>query len=190
MQNILDLTLAELGHRPSKPLNVGEPVALQESDIMLLSEDRGTQAPPIKKLRERHHSLARMLADGMKDGDAAIACGFSASRVSILKGDPAFQELVAFYRERRAERYYDGHKAMAELHLDTVMELTDRLEEKPEDFSLGHLMELAKLTADRTGLGVSTKTNVDVRVGLADRLTSARERVLRMRDVTPAGEAC
>lgn len=193
MDNILDLNLADLrlGGRAAVPFSVGEPSPLTEQDLSRLSEPRDTQAPPIKRLRERHHSLARMLADGQPHGDAAIACGYTPARVSILMGDPAFRELVTHYRERRAERYFDGHQAMAELHKDSVEELRERLEETPEEFTIGHLMELTKLTADRTGLGVSTKSEVDVRVGLADRLTAARQRILEARaatalDVTPS----
>jgi hypothetical protein len=132
-----------------------------------------------------------MLADGMPPQQAAIVCGYSGSRISILQSDPAFMELIAHYREVRTERYFDGMQSMAELHLDAVEEIRDRLEEKPEDFTHGQLMELMKLTADRTGKGPSTKSEVDIKIGLADRLQSgyARVQALRaqqqMRDVTP-----
>ena len=44
------------------------------------------------------------------------------------------------------------------------------------------------LSADRTGFGPSQKTEVNVKVGLADRLAQARERILLARDVTPRDE--
>lgn len=192
-----DIDLPELGlrigGRAKQPLSFSEGDALTSADIARLNEPRETSAPLIKKLRERHHALARMLAIGTSPGEAAIVCGYSASRVSILQGDPAFAELVAHYREVKTERYFDGMQAMAELHLDAVEEIRERLEEAPDDFSTGHLMELMKLTADRTGKGPSTKSEVDVKIGLADRLQAGYSRVQemraqRMKDVTPERE--
>lgn len=192
-----DISLPELGlrigGRARQPLTFHEGEMLTADDLLRLNESRETTAPPIKKLRERHHALARMLAIGTPPGEAAIVCGYSVSRVSILQGDPAFAELVAHYREVKTERYFDGMQAMAELHLDAVEEIRERLEDAPDDFSTGHLMELMKLTADRTGKGPSTKSEVDIKIGLADKLQAGYARVQemraqRMKDVTPEKE--
>jgi hypothetical protein len=180
-----------IGGRAKKALSFGEPEPLGEDDLRRLAEPRQSTAEPIKKLRERHHALARMIASGMKPGEAAIACGYTAARVSILLSDPTFEELVAHYADLRKERYFDGLQVMAELHMDAVEEIRDRLENEPEEFTIGQLMELTKLTADRTGKGPSTKTEVDVKVGLADRLQAGYARALAalgMRDVTPKGD--
>lgn len=187
-----DFSLEGLGlritGRPSAPLVFNEVRQLEESDLQLLSEPRGSEAPPVKKLRERHHALARVLASGVPPSEASLICNYSVSRISILLADPSFQELMVLYREGAKERYFDGHSAMAELHLDSIEELRERLEDQPETFSHGQLMELAKMTADRTGLGPSTKTEVDVKVGLADKLAAGRKRVAAMRDITPEGD--
>lgn len=174
--------------RASSPLTHSINRELTEEDFELLSAPRQSEAPPIKKLRERHHALARILASGVSHSEASLICNYSISRISILLDDPSFKELIHLYRETTAEKYFDGHKAMAELHLDSIEELRERLEDDPENFSNGQLMELAKLTADRTGLGPSTKTEVDVKVGLADRMAAGRKRVAAMRDITPIGE--
>lgn len=183
------MDLPELGlritGRAKAPLTFDISRELDEGDLQRLEEPRGATPTPIKKLRERHHALARLLAGGTPPGEAAIICGYSASRVSILMSDPAFSELVAHYRETTAERYYDAHAAMAALHVDAVEVLRERLEEAPEEFTIGQLIEAGKFSADRTGFGPSTKSEVNVKVGLADRLNQARERVSRMRDVTP-----
>lgn len=171
-----------IGGRAKKALRTGDPVPLDLDDLSRLDEPRESVAPPIKKLRERHHALARMLASGMAPGEAAIACGYVGSRVSILQSDPTFSELVAHYRELRTERYFDGMQVMAELHMDAVEEIRDRLEAEPEEFTIGQLMELTKLTADRTGKGPSTKSEVDVKIGLADRLQAGYARVLAARE--------
>lgn len=181
--------IPELGLRISgrakAPLTWDVARELEPEDKVRLEEPRGSAAPPIKRLRERHHTLARYLAQGTPPSEAAIICGYSTSRVSILLSDPAFSELVEHYRKELAARYFDGHQVMAELHIDAAEELRERLEEAPEEFTAGQLMELLRSTADRTGLGPSTKQEVNVKIGLADRVAAARERVAKMRDVTP-----
>jgi hypothetical protein len=177
-----------IGGRSEKALSYSEERELVPEDLQMLSLPRESTAPAIKKLRERHHALAKVLAAGTPPGHAALICNYSPSRISILLSDPSFQELMQLYRDGAKERYFDGHQAMAELHLDAMEELRERLEEKPEEFGNGMLMDLVKLTADRTGLGPSTKTEVDIKVGLSDRLAEARKRVAAMRDITPEGE--
>lgn len=180
------------------PVTVKRPLVPEDLEY-LNTRERGSTAPPIKKLRDRHHALAKCLAQGMEDGDAAILCNYDPSRVSILKSDPAFKELVAFYRKAVQEEYRGIHEKLAGVANDALDEITDRLEEKPEDFSVGQLMELSKMGADRTGHGPTSKTQVDVRHGLADKLEAARARALAARqdevlpiestarDITPEG---
>lgn len=157
---------------------------LDEDDIALLGEEKGSKAPALKRLSERHHALARCLASGMEPGDAAITCGYVASRVSILQADPAFQELLAFYRQSVETKYLDMHGVLAGLSLDAAMELRERLElEMQSDekkLTFGQLGELVKLGADRTGFGPQS-SQVNVNVDLAGRLQAARERVAQRR---------
>ena len=175
MVNMRDLQL--MGKKPS---SVSGTVSreLTEEDINELQEERGTQAAPIKKIRDRHHALARNLASGMSQNEAAISCGLSPSRVSILKSDPAFKELLAFYRTDVDNTYRDLHEKLSGLASDAADELTERLEENPETLSTGQLMEVVKLGADRTGHGPqSSNTTVNVNVDMAARLEAARKRV-------------
>lgn len=160
---------------------------LDSADIALLQEERGSRAPALKRLSERHHALARCLASGMAEADAAITCGYVGSRVSILKADPAFQELLAFYRQQVDGKYLDMHGVLAGLSLDAAMELRERLEidieSEAKKISVTQLMELTKLGADRTGFGPQS-SQLNVNVDFADRLKAARERVAaRKQDV-------
>lgn len=161
---------------------------LDEVDVALLADERGTKAPALKRLSERHHALARCLASGMSEGDAAITCGYVLSRVSILKGDPAFEELLAFYRQDVQGKYLDMHGVLAGLSLDAAMELRERLEADAQadekTISVGQLVELTKLGADRTGFGPQS-SQINVNVDLASRLEAARKRVEQRRLVTP-----
>lgn len=166
--------------RASKPMSAVQVRELDAVDIALLGEEKGSKAPPLKRLSERHHALARCLATGMEPGDAAITCGYIASRVSILQADPAFQELLSFYRQSVEAKYLDMHGVLAGLSLDAAMELRERLETDIEadekKISVGQLVELTKLGADRTGFGPQA-SQVNINVDLAGRLQAARERV-------------
>ena len=151
-------------------------------DLLRLGDEKGSTAPAIKRISERHHALARNLAGGMASSEAAIVCGYALSRVSILLDDPAFKELLSFYRTDVNAQYRDLHARLSGLALDAAEELSLRLEDAPEDLSVTQLMELTKMGADRTGHGPSTSsTNINVNVDLAGRLQRARERVAERR---------
>lgn len=173
--------------RAKAPLSAVVERPLSEEDLSSLDELRESKPAPIKRLRERHHALAKQLAQGVSEGEAAIACGYSSSRISILKDDPSFKELLAFYADGLRERYYDMHEMLSALGKDAAEELSTRLEEEPEEFTNGMLMDLLKTSADRSGHGPSSNTQVNIKVGLADKLEAARKRTLELRakDVTP-----
>lgn len=151
---------------------------LEAGDLVLLGAEKGSKSSPIKRLSERHHALARNLAGGMAPSEAAIVCGYSLSRVSILQDDPAFKELLSFYRSDVNAQYRDLHARLSGIALDAAEEIQVRLEEEPEKVSLAALMELTKMGADRTGFGPqSSSTNLNVNVDLAGRMEAARKRV-------------
>lgn len=165
---------------------------LTEVDMTLLAEEKGSRAPALKRLSERHHALARHLASGMKIGEAAAVCGYDISRVSILKDDPAFQELIAFYGEQVDAQYAGLHEVLAGMSLDAALILRERMEDSPEKIKVAELLEISKMGADRTGHGPSSTQQVNVNVGIGERLEAARKRVAerqQMIDVTPTREA-
>ena len=172
------IDIVSLMGRRGTSVTAAEVRPLTGKDIARITdEERATKAPCLKKLRQRHHALARALASGMPQGEAAISCGYTDAYVSTIKSSPAFTELVAFYTNEVKEAYIGMHDAMAGLSRDAVDELTDRLEVEPTDFSVGQLIELGKFGADRTGHGPATSSTVNVKVGLADKLAQARERI-------------
>lgn len=180
MSNPLDIPFRTRG-RAAKPLHFAEVRTLDACDVALLGEEKGSTTPPLKRLSEKHHALARCLASGMSEADAAIACGYVLSRVSVLKADPAFQELLEFYRDDVDKAYRDLHARLAGLSMDAADELSERLERdmqsEEKEISIGHLLEITKMGADRTGHGPSSNQNVNVNVNLASRLEAARKRV-------------
>ena len=170
--------------RAAKPLEAAVARELSATDLAALGAEKGSKPPALKRISERHHALARTLASGTSPGEAALICRYDISRVSILQNDPAFQELVTFYRGEVSEKYLGLHEQLAGLAGDAAELLRDQLEadfERPVDerkLSPGQLMEVTKLGADRTGHGPqSSSTQVNINVDLASRLQAARERV-------------
>lgn len=172
----LETELFRTRGRAPKPITASVVRELEQSDLVLLATEKGSQASAIKRLTERHHALARNIAGGMKVSDAATFCGYTISRVSILQSDPAFKELLEFYREEANRPYRDLHHRLSGLALDAAEELSNRLEEEPDKVSIGQLVELTKMGADRTGHGPQSST-LNVNVDLAGRLEAARKRV-------------
>lgn len=150
---------------------------------------KGVSVQPLQRLSERHHSLARDIASGMALNEAAYKNGLNPQRAYQLTDDPTFAALVKDYREKADILYVDAQEQLAGLSKDAILEIRERLETKPDEFSIGQLMKLTELTTDRTGNGPKTTTNINVSVGLADRLEQARRRVAERNliDITPEG---
>lgn len=110
-----------------------------------------SETPGIGKLRSIHHELARALAAGAKQVQAAHIVGMSQSRISILMNDPSFRDLVAYYGAQAEQEFIDLHKRIAQMGLASTEELITRLEETPGDFSTRELAELTELAAKHSG---------------------------------------
>ena len=149
---------------------------IEEADLVLLALPRPTgQLTPMKRLKERHHRLAKLIVDGLSMQDAAAAVDLGYQQVARLNMDPSFRELIKFYRGEVNRQYLSGHEKLGGLFADSVDEMRERVEESGDKIPLGQLLEIAKFAADRTGFGpASSQTNVNVYVGTADRLKAAR----------------
>lgn len=189
----LDVSLERASNRGRPPKRIeGEVVkALRAEDLVLLDLDRGVKAPPLKKLRDAHHSIARLLAQGRQGVEIALITGYSQSRISILKADPAFQELVLFYEQQNSavadEAFVDAQSKLAAVNRDAIEELHDRLQDEPEKIGTDELLDIVKVTSDRTGNGPQAKNmNVNVNVDLAARIAAGRARA-KLAQVSPPG---
>lgn len=189
----LGLDIAALTSRGRKPAALSAEVAgaLRPEDVGLLAA-QAPAVPELKRISERHHALARALASGLSEGEAAALTGYDASRVSVLKASPAFRELLDLYRDNADAQFMEMHARLAGLSKDAIAILHQRLEDEPEGLTASQLMELIKLGADRTGYGPSQKQETTVRFDLSERLDAARKRALaaqQMIDVTPDEDA-
>lgn len=190
----LGIDLGELTARGRRAAKVEESLVgtVGPAELRSLANVEGTvsEAPPLKRVTERHHKLARLLSLGLPEGDAAIACGFSLGRVSVIKASPAFQELLELYKDRVDEEFAEFAEQLAGLSKDAILTIRERLEEDPENFTNGQLLEVMKATADRTGFGPSQKIEQNVNFSLSEKLEKARQRAReaalpQMKDITP-----
>lgn len=174
----LDLEIARTTGRARREVVASIARELTVEDLAALGQEKGVKPTALKRLSERHHALARLLAAGKPPGEAAAILNYDPSRVSILQADPTFRELMLFYKEEVIEpTYRDFHSKLSSLAEDAVDLLADRLADDPDSISTAMALEITKTAADRTGFGPSSQTTqVNVNVNLADRLKVARDR--------------
>lgn len=155
-----DLTTLEMivlgsargGAKRPQPLQLDYVRELNGGDIELLKNPPALGAVPnySKILRHSHHMAARMFAEGAKPGQVSLCTGYAPSTVSRLQNDPAFKELIAYYKEQADGQYLEVHDRLASLGLSMVDELQNRLEETPQDFTNKQLLEGAVALLDRS----------------------------------------
>lgn len=138
--------------RAARPVTFEIARELNAADLELLSLPMAAASTPaqLKKITDRHHSLARLLAAGTPEGEAAMIVGYDQSRVSILKNSPAFQELLALYRAEVKREFASVLDHMAGLSRDALLELRDRLEDSPDKFTNQELLKTITELTDRS----------------------------------------
>ena len=102
------------------------------------------------RLRHTHHLLARALAEGKSNIEAAALSGYSPNSVSALKADPAFRELVAHYKAQVDDLFAQIQDRIGALGVSFLDEIQFRLESAPESFSIGQLQKMAEFLLDRS----------------------------------------
>lgn len=159
---------------------------MHPADLAMAGQASAASDYQPRKLTERHHALARCVALGLKDHEAAARVGYDPQMLIILKRSPAFLDLVEVYRNDVNLQFADHTQQLAGLATDAILEIRSRLEQDPDAFSSKALLEIAAVTGDRAGYGPIKRTeNVNVNVSLGEKLAMARRRVAEMRDVTP-----
>ena len=121
-------------------MNIFPGRSLTEGELKDITAPQGT--PVVARLRHSHHALARMLAQGVRPSEAAAATGYAVSRISTLQQDPAFVELVEFYKHQVEGKFLDMSERLAALGMDAVQELQTRLDETPDKFTVGQLLDI------------------------------------------------
>lgn len=152
LESLGDLVMPPARGRRAAPLSIVYTRDLTEADVkaMWTAPKLPVASQQLVKLRNTHHMLARLLAEGRPNEECSLITGYTPSRISVLKQDPAFQELVIYYEGQTKAQYLDVHARLAALGMSTVDELQHRLEEDPSAFKNRELMELAQMLLDRT----------------------------------------
>jgi hypothetical protein len=167
--------------RPSKPPDVEIVGPVERADLALLqTEARPTAASPGVKLKDRHHSVARLLAAGHKPWEVCAMTGYSASHLSLLQGDPAFEELLTFYRNHTDAAGADIPGRVRDVAAMAVTQMAERLE-SGELVDFGDLSKATRDLLDRAGYSPKTTKEVNITVGLAERVELARQRAIEAR---------
>lgn len=142
------------------PLGVCVERPLTREDIEEIgTKEVGVSAPPpISQLRDSHHEVARLMAQGFRQVDISRKTGYSQSRLSVLKNDPAFSELVESYREVVEEVFIDTNHKLKSLTDDGISIMHERLLDDPDSISDTLLLDLIKAVADRAGFAPVSKS--------------------------------
>lgn len=149
-------------------------------------ETLGVRAPSLKAIRHTHHRLAQLLAGGMDETRAGRLCNFDPTRVSVLKADPAFAELLAYYSEQVEDEFVEFVVAAKELSMDFLQHVQQQLDEAPEKFTPQLALEAIRTLADRSGNApVSKSIAVNINQGMGDKLEAARQRAKAARENPP-----
>lgn len=157
---------------------------LTRDDLALLIDKRmGEDGRPIigvvRRFRDTHHRIARLFASGLRIGEVVERSGYSYPRVKTLADDPAFQELIAKYREKVDEAFVQNADAFYEVATSNMLkaevqlaEHLDRAEEEGELLPAKTLIAISRDAADRFGYG-KRQTNLNVNADFASLLERA-----------------
>jgi hypothetical protein len=141
----------------------------------------------IAKIRDSHHTIARLFASGMKNREVAAAAGYSETRVSLLRNTPMMDELVEKYRgteteawrEQRDEYYANIHSAGAKAWRQ-INDQLDAADENDEPLPIARLLSIADSSADRIGYNKKS-TTLNINVDFAAKLEQAIARSHKVR---------
>jgi len=163
---------------------------IQREDLPRLLKPRDKSASIPHKLRESHHTIARLLATGIDYMRVAALTGYSYNRVSQLASAPAMQELIAKYRDSVDQTWIESLDSYYELATRNMLKaermLADKLEdaeEANEPLPVRDLISISRDAADRFGYGkrtTQTNVNIDFAAELEKRIARREGKVVEL----------
>jgi hypothetical protein len=157
---------------------------LTRDDLALVLEKRGDgDGRPligaVARFRDPHHRVARLFASGLRISEIIAQSGYSYQRIATLQADPAFQQLVAKYREKVDEGFVANADAFYEVATSNMLkaevQLAEKLEAAEEEgthLPTRDLIAISRDAADRFGYG-KRQTNLNVNADFASLLEKA-----------------
>lgn len=146
-----------------------------------VNRDRnGGTGTAIARIRDRHHQIARFVAQGIPRDRICKVMGMTRPRLDMLVDQtPAFQELVIYYEARKLPEQHAAIEEYVDLlernMIAAELEMADRLAESPDKLSVSELHKISRDSADRLGFSKHS-VNLNVNVTLKDRLEGLRRR--------------
>lgn len=110
----------------------------------------------LKKLREKHHSVARMIAGGMQQRMVAMISGYDEAYLSTLLNAPSMQELVEMYRIQNGSNAQLVIEKLQTVGVTALEKLQERLDSEA-GLNNNELIQVAKLGLDRADFGPSSR---------------------------------
>ncbi len=145
--------------RPGALLLFDQTRELGAEDILRLATEPAPKVGPpiIQKLKARHHAIARYLASGRTVVETAALTGLTPQRVGDLERcDPAFQNLLSYYRDQveaaGIDEAVEYRGVLHDIGRSTLEEIQERVSD-PEaraKMSVEELRRLAEMSMDRT----------------------------------------
>lgn len=167
---------------------------LTRDDLLCLRDKRPTHT--VKTFRDSHHRLARLCAAGLRYDQICLRGGISSTRLSSLKADPAFQELISSYRDKVNAAFVEAVDNFYEVSVASMMKaetmLSDKLDaaiEAGETLPTKDLLAITSDRADRFGYPkhkTSTNTNNNVDFAAMLEATARRSGRSNVIDASPS----
>lgn len=177
--------------RSVRERKIGSVRSLAVDDLQILTEKR--TRPAAARFRDPHHNVARLIAAGLRLPEVAKRTGYSIGRVTMLHGDPAFQELIAYYRKLVDQTFLMATDDYFELLTSNMVKaermIADKLDTADFDGETLPVRDLATISrdaADRLGYG-KKQTTVNVNVDFAAQLERAIKRSGKVIESTADG---
>lgn len=162
--------------------------SITREDLPRLLGPRDRAASMPQKLRDSHHTIARMLATGMKRKRICELTGYTYNRISTLAASPAMAELVAHYRAQIDAAFIESQDAFFNIATQNMLaaerHIADRIAELDEEGELLPVRDaiaISRDAADRFGYG-KKQTNVNVNTDFAQLLERAITRSAKVID--------
>lgn len=122
----------------------------EDLPLLLSPPELGSTPKPISKIRHSHHLLAQVLAGGANQTEAGRITGYAGSTISTLQTDPAFQELLSYYKDQKEAKFLDVQERLAMVGTVALEVVHERLVEDPDRISDKDLLHIVEATMDRS----------------------------------------
>lgn len=128
---------------------------------------KGGNSGDLSRIKEKHHTVARLMASGMQQGLVATIAGYTESYLSVLLGAPAMSELIGYYRAQHSNAAEVIAERLRHVSMGAVEKLSEKMD-SDDGLNANELLQLAKLGLDRSGHGPQSKQQISTETHLID----------------------